>query len=86
MAIKTGTSHSLATLLLTLISALLIHFLRHVGIFENIFDYMLKISFNFSLWLEKSLNIGITHELFPTLFVATVLAFIWGIIFHVSRK
>lgn len=86
MAVKTGVSHLLATLLLTLISALLIHFLRHVGFFESVFDYMLKLSLQFSDWLEKSMNISIAHEIFPTVFVAAILAFAWGIIFHISRK
>ncbi len=86
MAVKTGVSHLLATLLLTLISALLIHFLRHVGFFEGVFDYMLKLSLQFSEWLEKSTNIEIAHEIFPTVFVAAILAFAWGIIFHIARK
>jgi hypothetical protein len=86
MALKTGTSHSLATLLLTLISALLIHFLRHVGFFEGIFEWLLKVSYSFSQWLEQSLSISITHELFPIVFVASMLAFVWGIIFHIARK
>lgn len=86
MALKTGISHSLATLLLTLISALLIHFLRHMGVFENFFDYLLEVSLKFSEWLNKSMNINITYELFPTLFVAAILAFAWGIVFHFVRK
>jgi hypothetical protein len=86
MAIKTGFSHSLATLLLTLIGALLIHFLRHVGIFERLFDFLLLTSLQFSSWLSTSFNIEISHELFPVVFVAAVLAFIWGIIFHLSRQ
>lgn len=86
MALKTGASHSLATLLLTLISAMLIHFLRHVGVFENFFDYLLGVSLNFSGWLGRSVGIQITYELFPTLFVAAILAFAWGIIFHIARK
>ncbi len=86
MALKTGASHSLATLLLTLISALLIHFLRHVGVFENFFDYLLDVSLKFSEWLNRSMSINITYELFPTLFVAAILAFAWGIVFHFARK
>lgn len=86
MAIKTGFSHSLATLLLTLIGALLIHFLRHVGIFEKIFDFLLLASLQFSTWLSASFKIEISYELFPVVFVAAVLAFIWGIIFHLSRQ
>jgi len=86
MALKTGASHSLATLLLTLISALLIHFLRHVGVFENFFDYLLDLSLKFSEWLNRSMSINITYEIFPTLFVAAILAFAWGIVFHFARK
>ena len=86
MALKTGASHSLATLLLTLISALLVHFLRHVGVFENFFNFLLGVSQNFSEWLSNSMGIQITYELFPTLFVAAILAFAWGIVFHIARK
>ena len=86
MAVKTGTSHALATLLLTLLSALLIHFLRDVGVFEKIFNFLLQISYNFSQWLENSTNITVSHEIIPVLFVATVLAFVWGMVFHLIRK
>jgi hypothetical protein len=86
MAIKTGFSHSLATLLLTVVGALLIHFLRHVGSFEKIFDFLLLTSFRFSQWLEQSMGIVINYELFPTVFIAAILAFVWGILFHVTRK
>jgi len=85
MAVKSGASHSLATLLLAIISALLIHYLKHVGIFENIFGSLHKLSFRFSAWLNKSFNIEITHELFPIIFVAALLAFVWGVIFHLTR-
>lgn len=86
MALKTGASHSLATLLLTLISALLVHFLRHAGVFENFFNFLQGVSLKFSEWLSNSMEVHITYELFPTIFVATILAFAWGIVFHFARK
>jgi hypothetical protein len=86
MALKTGASHSLATLCLTLISALLIHFLRHVGLFENFFNYLLNVSLNFSEFLRSAMGVTITFELFPTIFVAAILAFAWGIVFQIARK
>jgi hypothetical protein len=86
MAIKSGFSHSLATLLLAIISALLIHFLSSVGIFEHFFSYLLKMSDKFANWLENAVNIKIAHELFPTIFVASLLAFVWGIVYHIRRN
>ncbi len=47
---------------------------------------MLKLSLQFAEWLEKSTNIEIAHEIFPTVFVAALLAFAWGVIFHIARK
>jgi hypothetical protein len=85
MAIKTGFSHALATLLLTLVSSLLVYFLRHVGLFERIFDVLISISFRFTQWLERSMSINISYEIFPVVFVAAILAFIWGVIFQISR-
>lgn len=85
MAIKNGVSHSFATLLLTLISALLIGYLKYIGMFEVIFDYMDLIFFNFSNWLAKFFDIEISYEIFIPVFVASVLASIWGIIFHIAR-
>jgi hypothetical protein len=86
MAIKTGSSHALATLLLTLVSALLIYFLKDVGAFETIFDYMLEQSYRFSAWLENNFNVQIHHEIFPIALVAALLAFLWGFFFHITRK
>ena len=86
MAVKTGFSHSLATLLLTLVGALLIHFLRHEGSFEKIFDFLLLLSLKFSGWLEQSMGIIINYELFPTVLIAAILAFIWGVLFQMTRK
>ena len=86
MALKTGSSHALATLLLTLISALLIYFLKDVGVFEIIFEYILAQSYSFSMWLGNNFNIQIHHEIFPIALVAALLAFVWGFFYHISRK
>lgn len=86
MAIKTGFSHSMATLLLTILSALLIYFLRDVGIFERIFDYLTGVSYRVSIWFERIFHVSISYEIFPIIFVAAVLAFLWGVIYHISRR
>jgi thiamine transporter ThiT len=85
MALRSGLSHSMATLLLGIISALLIKFLSKIGIFDRFFDYLLGLSDKFSNWLEKTMEIKISHELFPIIFVATLLAFLWGVIYHIRR-
>ncbi len=86
MAIKTGFSHSLATLLLTIVSALLIYFLKDVGVFSQIFSFLLDISFRLSVWIERTQGVSINYELIPVVIVAGILAFIWGVIYHISRK
>jgi hypothetical protein len=86
MAIKSGFSHSFATLILTVISSLLLHLLKDNGFFDKTFGFLSTCSMKFTEILEKTTEIRIAHELFPTLFIACILAFLWGIVFHIARK
>jgi len=86
MALKAGFSHSLATLILTLLSALLLGYLKHIGVFEKFFDFLTARSLTFSLWLERSFNIVVNHEMIVPIVVASVLAFVWGIVYHITRS
>ena len=85
MAMRSGFSHAFATLILTVLSALLVGYFNHVGISSRIFNYLNSVSLKVSLWLENALSIHVSHELIVPLMVATVMAFIWGILFHFVR-
>ena len=86
MAMKSGISHSLATLVLTLLSALLLGYLKHIGVFEGFFDFLTAGSLKFSMWLESSFDIVVNHEMIVPVVVASVLAFVWGIVYHFARS
>jgi hypothetical protein len=85
MALKTGFSHALATLILTLLSALLVAYLNTVGIFNHIFTFLNVYTLKISQWLETTLKMQIPHELIVPVMVASVMAFVWGLFFHIVR-
>jgi len=85
MPLKTGSSHALATLLLTVISAILIEFLRELGYISLIIRYLDGVAGYLAHTISSSFNVPISGQFFTIVLTSSVLAFIWGMVFHVSR-
>jgi len=85
MALKAGASHAFSTLLLTLLAAILIQYLKEIRFFEFIFRIN---EFNANLIapnLSTFFNIEVPVVLIEYLSFAFILSFIWGLIYHYAR-
>jgi len=84
MAYKSGLSHSLATFFSILVSALVTEYFKKF--FPKFFEILSIIGLRLSMWIEKSTSFKISYEIFSILFIAIILAFLWGIVYHFARK
>lgn len=86
MALKSGASHAFSTLILTLIGAILVQYLKYVSFFE----YLFKINESLAAFFAHSFNLfALVHlpvELFEYILIAFILSFIWGIAFRFIRS
>lgn len=85
MPVKSGTSHAVAALSLTLLSSLLINYLRHTGLLGGFMDALTEMSVSWSMFLQTNFQIDIHQEVFAPLLMATLMAFVWGLIYHMFR-
>lgn len=85
MAMKTGVSHSSATLLLTIVGTLLTEYLRHLGVFRHVFEFLEMVSVHFSSLLRALFNLNVRQDVLVPAVVASLLAFLWGVVFHLIR-
>lgn len=86
MALKSGASHAFSTLILTLLGAVLVQYLKYVSFFE----YLFKVNESLATFLAHSFNLlALVHlpvKLFEYILIAFILSFIWGIAFHFIRS
>jgi hypothetical protein len=85
MPLKTGSSHALATLILTVISAILIEFLRELGFISVVISYLDGVAGYLSNSISNTFNVPISGHFFSIVLTSSILAFVWGMVFHVSR-
>ena len=86
MAVKSGTSHALAALILTILSAILIRYIEIKGFFEGVLSFLDRAG-NMMIGLIVSFsNVELEIAMVKPLMVATILCFIWGVIYHYSRN
>lgn len=88
MPVKSGTSHALATFILMIISGIL------VAQYHSIYDYsiekiaLLEFICNQANFIENLMyNSGyiIDAGVIEAVITATILSFVWGIVYHFSR-
>ena len=83
MAVKSGISHTLATILGMVISAI---FVEYVKIWvPTLFKILDKIGIWIFQWLYKYVGVKIPQDIFVPLLVASFLAFLWGVLYHAAR-
>ena len=89
MPVKSGTSHALSTFCLMIVSGIL------VTQYHNIYDYgvekiaIMQFVCNKAKLIQEILfNAGyyIDTGVIESVAVATVLSFVWGILYHISRN
>ncbi|MEX2411370.1 MAG: hypothetical protein WD607_08380 [Candidatus Paceibacterota bacterium] len=85
MALKSGTSHAGAALLLTIISALIIRSLEKHKAFEKFFEVIEKIAGKISLVVDNSFNMYLDENLVSIVLLSSFLCFFWGVIYHKTR-
>lgn len=85
MAVKTGTSHAASTLVMTLISVIMVQYLKQVRFFESIFELNEYLARQFAAGLHLLAMVYIPVQIVEFLIIAFVLSFFWGIAYHFSR-
>jgi hypothetical protein len=85
MALKSGASHAFSTLILTMVGALLVQYLKHVSFFE----YLFKINESIAIFLANGINmlalVYVPTELLEYVTIAFFLSFLWGVGYHLAR-
>ncbi|MEP2445765.1 MAG: hypothetical protein ABJI69_00945 [Balneola sp.] len=89
MAVKSGTSHAISTFLLTMISGILVY--QYHELFYYSMDRFPLINFvhKSALKIQYLFTISgydIDSGVIETVFVASILSFFWGVVYHYSRK
>ena len=85
MALKSGTSHASAALLLTIISALIIKFFERHSVFEVFFQKIDQFSLEVANFISYSLDIYIDESFITIVLLSSFFCFFWGIIYHQKR-
>ena len=86
MAVKSGASHALSALILTILSAILIKYAEKTRIFEGVIFFLEVLArklINFILFL---IDIELEIEIVKPILIATILCFFWGVVYYFSRK
>ncbi len=81
MARASGASHAAAVLVSLIAGTLLIAYLRPV--FPGVIAGLEGGAHTAQSWLENSLGVRFSQNVLVPLCVAVVLAFVWGVIYHV---
>ena len=83
MAVKSGVSHTLAAIIATIVGAIFIEYLKIWT--PGIFNLLNKLGIAASHWLYKYVGVTIPQQVFVPLFVTSLLAFVWGVLYHMAR-
>ena len=85
MALKSGSSHAMATLIMTISGAILIQYLKEVLFFESLFWLIRSVSDYIQFWISMLLNVIIPVEYLDFITLAGLLSFLWGVSYHYIR-
>lgn len=85
MALKTGSSHAISTLVLTLAAAIAVQYLKHVSFFDSVFALNAVIAQKLSFFIKLLIITEVPTEMIEYTLVAFLLSFVWGIAYHHSR-
>jgi len=85
MALKTGSSHAISTLFLTLTAAIAVQYLKHVAFFDSVFALNAAIAQKLSFFIKLLIITEVPSEMIEYTLVAFLLSFVWGIAYHHSR-
>ena len=85
MALKTGTSHALSTLLLTLSAAIAVQYLKHVKFFDSLFIVNESLAQQISYFIKLFILMEVASEWIEYALFAFLLSFLWCIAYHYSR-
>jgi|AntRauTorcE11898_2_1112593.scaffolds.fasta_scaffold08454_2 sensor histidine kinase YesM len=86
MPVKSGTSHALSAFLLMIASAFIVKYLEHHQTFEWVLINLNSYAAGLSGYLNTTFEITMRTDVIVLLFVASFLCFVWGVIYHLSRK
>ncbi len=85
MAIKSGSSHALSTLIMTISGAILIQYLKEVRFFESLFWLIRFVSDYIQFWISMMFSVIIPLEYLDFITIAGLLSFLWGVSYHYLR-
>ena len=85
MAYKSGSSHALSTLLLTLAGATLVKYLSHVQLFDWLFGYLSRLAGLIADLFHLLLMVELPTEFIEYVLLGSMLSFVWGVVYHIKR-
>ena len=83
MAAKSGASHGLAAFLSLLVGGTLVDWLRPE--FPVLFTYLSKAAVAVAACVERTFYVHLPARAFVMAFVAFMLSFLWGVLYHLKR-
>lgn len=86
MALKSGSSHAFSTLLLTILAAVFVQYLKEVMFFHYLFRINEVVSVYVASFLSYFFSVSIPALMIEYLFFAFFLSFLWGVVYHYSRS
>lgn len=81
---KSGFSHALAAVLSFIVGAIALEFFKPV--FPFVHKALFKIGIFFADLLNSSTGIHIDPVIFSVAFIAFILSFLWGVLYHYARR
>jgi len=76
---KHGISHALATLIGTIISGIILEFLKsYIPLIRNVFFFL---GSRLSTFFEITFGVSLSKEVLSIALLATIFAFLWGVAF-----
>ena len=85
MALKSGSSHALSTLIMTISGAILIQYLKEARFFDGLFTVIRFISDYLQFWITILFSVFIPVEFIDFITIAVLLSFLWGVSYHYVR-
>lgn len=83
MALKSGFSHSFGSVILLVVGAVLVEYLK--PFFPQIIEPLDWFAGNLAGAIEAVLGISVAPQIFGPLVILFVLSFVWGSIYHFAR-
>ncbi len=83
MAVKSGISHTFAAIMAMVLGTIFAEYLKTWA--PGIMKILNRFAIEMSKIVENLTHFSIPKELFVPIFIGSLLAFLWGMVYHFSR-